>query len=209
MKNKFSHVYWLGGSPCSGKSSVAEILVERFGLTYYKCDDAFDRHAQQVTAVSHPTFHKITNMNWNDIWMRPVATQVAEEIEIYREELDMILADLAKMGTSKPILAEGAALMPEIVMPLISSPNQAAWMVPTETFQRETYAKRPWIQGILKNCEQPDIAFRNWMDRDVAFAQCVVDETAVSNLKLFTTDGTRSIAETAGLLAKHYGLQTQ
>ena len=26
-------IYWLGGSPCAGKSSVADLLAERYGLT--------------------------------------------------------------------------------------------------------------------------------------------------------------------------------
>ncbi|KAA3663776.1 MAG: hypothetical protein DWQ04_09055, partial [Chloroflexi bacterium] len=182
--------------------------VERFGLVSYNCEDAFERYAQQVTAVSHPTFHKITNMAWDDIWMRPVATQVAEEIEIYREEFSMILADLGQLPQDKPILAEGAALMPELVVPLLASPNQAAWMVPTEPFQRETYAKRTWIHDILQTCRNPDVAFRNWMDRDVAFAKWVAAETAVSHLTLFTTDGTCTIDETAVLLAQHFGLLT-
>ena len=46
MKNTM----WIGGSPCCGKSSVAEILRDRFGLNYYKCDDHFDRHLQQGAA---------------------------------------------------------------------------------------------------------------------------------------------------------------
>ena len=31
-------VYYIGGSPCSGKSTVAEALAARYGLTYFKAD---------------------------------------------------------------------------------------------------------------------------------------------------------------------------
>jgi len=35
MKNPVSlnnNLYWIGGSPCSGKSSISRILADRFGL---------------------------------------------------------------------------------------------------------------------------------------------------------------------------------
>ena len=30
------NIYYIGGSPCAGKSSVAEILLRRYGLNYFK-----------------------------------------------------------------------------------------------------------------------------------------------------------------------------
>ncbi len=45
--NKYSQtkkVYWIGGSPCSGKTSIASILSEKYGLFYYQADNYFDNH---------------------------------------------------------------------------------------------------------------------------------------------------------------------
>ncbi len=36
-------VYFIGGSPCSGKSTVARALSARYDLTYFKVDDHLDR----------------------------------------------------------------------------------------------------------------------------------------------------------------------
>jgi len=33
------HVYWLGGAPCAGKSTVAGILADQFRLAIYHTDD--------------------------------------------------------------------------------------------------------------------------------------------------------------------------
>ena len=32
-------VYYIGGSPCSGKSTVAKVLAAQYGLVYFKSDD--------------------------------------------------------------------------------------------------------------------------------------------------------------------------
>lgn len=34
-----SDIYYIGGSPSSGKSTVAEIIADKFGFHYYKVDD--------------------------------------------------------------------------------------------------------------------------------------------------------------------------
>ncbi len=37
---------WIGGSPCSGKSTIAKRLSDDFDFDYYKCDDHLDRFLQ-------------------------------------------------------------------------------------------------------------------------------------------------------------------
>lgn len=204
MENDLAHVYWIGGSPCSGKSSVAELLAERYGLYYYNCDDAFPRHQVQASPELHPAFYRISQMGCEELWMRPVAAQIETEIALYREEFGLILADIRPFPPHKPILVEGAALLLELVAPLLKRVNQAVWIVPTPGFQRETYRKRPWVHDVLQDCADAEAAFDNWMARDVGFGQWVARETAVFNLTLLTTDGSRSIPETADLVAQHF-----
>ncbi len=118
-----SHVYWIGGSPCSGKTSLARRLVERFGWEYYDCDQAFWRHKEIVTPAAQPVFYRVMHLSPEDLWMRPVEQQVREEFAIYREEFPLILADLLALPRTRPVLAEGAALLPECVAPLLAAPS--------------------------------------------------------------------------------------
>ena len=206
MKAEWRHVYWLGGSPCSGKSSIAKILAKQFGLRVYKCDDYFDTHLQQATPDAQPHFYRIGQMSWDEIWMRPVNEQVTSEIAIYREQFAMILDDLRTMPDDKPILVEGAALLPDLVASLLPRSEQATFIVPTEQFQKKTYAQREWIQDMLSQCRDPGQAFANWMDRDVGFGRWVVDTAVAHNLHVLTVNGSRTISENAAYIAAHFGL---
>ncbi len=199
------NVYWLGGSPCAGKSSVADRLVERYGLALYRCDDAFDRHLAQCNAEDHPTLAAIRAMTWDEIWMRPVAVQVAAELEAYREEWGMILQDLAHMPQDRPILVEGCALLPELVAPLAPS-RKALWFVPTPQFQRRHYSQRGFIQGILSQCRDPQQAWENWMDRDEQFGRAVAMDAMQRGFVVESIDGQRSPEELTQLAAAHFGL---
>jgi hypothetical protein len=195
----------MGGSPCSGKSSIAKILSGRRELQYYQCDGAFDEHGRRVSALGQPTFHKLLNMTWDEIWTRPVDIQLREEIAIYREEFDMILDDLLALPKSPPILAEGTALLPDCVNDVLVNHNHAIWIVPSESFQREHYPDRgPWVHGILRQCTDPDLAFQNWMDRDVAFAKWVARRTTELGLEMIEVDGRRTIADNARAVARHF-----
>lgn len=198
LKRALAHVYWIGGSPCSGKSSIVEWLAAQHGLQTYRCDEAFWRHSQIVTPDKQPAFYRLTQLTWDEIWMRPVDVQLRDEIAVYREEFDLIIRDLSDMPHDRPIVAEGAALMPEWARPLLSRPIQAVWMIPTETFQRRFYPQRgAWVQDILKQCRHPQQAFQNWMDRDAAFARQVRADAELHGLRVLIVDGTRSVAENA------------
>jgi hypothetical protein len=203
LQNELRHVYWMGGSPCSGKSSIADALTERHDWALYRCDDAFWRHAQIVTPEMQPVFHRVMRLTPEDLWMRPVPQQTAEELEIYREEFALIVEELLSLPKTRPVLAEGAALLPELIAPLLHQPNQAIWVVPTAQFQWEHYRQREWWRDVLKDCSDPEQAFHNWMGRDAAFAQFVTDEAEAKGLRVLTVDGQCSIAENIRFVAAH------
>ena len=54
MKRDLSHVYWIGGSGCSGKSSIARILEKDHGFTAYHCDDHWQEHEERSSPAEHP-----------------------------------------------------------------------------------------------------------------------------------------------------------
>lgn len=195
LQRELSHVYWLGGSPCSGKSSIADVLVETYGFTLYRTDDAFARHEKMVMPQRQPIFYKLTHCTCDELWMRPVEQQVIEEIAFYHEEFPLILEELLALPKSTPVLVEGAALLPECVIPLIFEPRRAIWLLPTAEFQLHHYGRRAWAKEIVSTCTQPEQAFQNWMQRDIQFARRVQQEAQHAGMCVLVVDGTRSLAE--------------
>lgn len=56
VKHALKHIYWIGHSPCAGKSKVARILTEDYGFHYYKSDDAYDDHMERSTGTRSDRF---------------------------------------------------------------------------------------------------------------------------------------------------------
>lgn len=201
-----NHLFWMGGSPCSGKSSMATLLAERYDLSVYSVDATLHNHVPHLTPARQPVLYKWHHTPWNDLWMQPPDTLLAEVIAAYREHCELVIEDVAALPADRPLLVEGTCLLPDCVAPHLASPRHGLWVVPTEAFQRLHYPQRgAWVQGILQQCDDPDTALHNWMNRDVAFARWVTCEAEARGLRVLTVDGSRTVAQGADDVAAHFG----
>ncbi len=207
---ELSHVLWMGGGTCAGKTSITEILSHRYDLRLYHCDDLFQEHRNRAQADKHPAFYNAmfksyAEMDWERFWMRPVDTLLEEQLAIYADEFEMIVSDLLEMSRSRPILAEGTALLPRCVQEVLASPSSAIWLIPEEKFHRRMYQQRGlWVQRILCQCADPQQAFENWMKRDIVCARRIASQAARLGSKILTIDGSRSIRENARRVETHF-----
>jgi 2-phosphoglycerate kinase len=195
MSATYDLIYWIGGSPCSGKSTIAARLAADYGFQVYSCDEHFPEHMKQADALHHPTMHTLSQMSWDEIWMRPIEEQVETVIKIYGEEFEMILADLRTLPANRPVLAEGAALLPMLVAGLLDENSLGVWILPGPAFQRYHYSKRGWVQGILEQCSHPQEAYHNWMERDARFAERVARQATALGLPVLVVDENLGIEE--------------
>lgn len=208
---ELAHILWMGGGTCTGKTSIAEFLSKKYDLCVYHCDDLFEEHRGRAQPDKHPTFYNAmfttyADMDWERFWMRPVKTLLQKELAIYADEFEMIVSDLLEMPRSRPILAEGSALLPRCVKEILTTPSAALWLIPEETFHRHMYRQRgPWVQRILRQCADPEQAFDKWMRRDIAFAKHIASQAAYWSLKTLTIDGSRSLRENKERVEAHFG----
>ena len=200
------HVLWVGGSPCAGKSTLAAILADRHDLAHYHCDEALATHVRRAAPLAYPMMHKLTNTSWNGLWMRPVEVMIREELAFYREEFPLVLADLRRFPAAAPVVAEGTALLLELVAPHLSDPHRTVWLVPSAEFQRAHYARRPWIHDILRQCDDPARAFENWMRRDIGFADTVERQAKERRLQVLRIDGALDVEALATTVERWFRL---
>lgn len=193
----FSHVLWLGGSTCAGKTSVAKRLAAAHGLRVYHCDEAFAEHRRRARPDRHPGFCRIMDLSGPELWSRPVDEQVRDLLDFYADGLGMILEDLRALPADGPVLVEGTGLLPGRIAALAGSPRQALYLISTPELRRRLYAGRgEWVR------EMPEEAFA----RDDELAQRRADEAAALGLPVVPVDGTRTVEETTAAAARCFGL---
>ena len=106
---------------------------------------------------------------------------VEEAIACYREQFDLIVQDICANAGQGPAGRRNFPL-PRQVAEILTNPNHAIWVIPTAEFQREQYSARTWARGVVKQCDNPELAFHNWMQRDIRFAKWI--EAEVNTLDL-------------------------
>jgi 2-phosphoglycerate kinase len=201
----FSRAYIIGGSPCSGKSTVAERLAAEYDLHYYKVDEHDGVHLQRCQPEQQPVMFKYSQLSWEAIWAQPVTRLLADELAYYHERFPLILADLFQIDPEKPILLEGAAFLPELVKQFAAKPKNVVFMVPTPDFQIQHYRQRPWIKGILDECRDPAQAFAHWMQRDILFGQEVTRQAGECGFPVIRVDGSVNIIGQYDTLRNYFG----
>ena len=206
LRALLSSSFIIGGSPCSGKSTIAARLSEELELPYYKVDDHERRHIEKANKQDHPTMVAYGQMSWDKIWSRPVNLQVVEEFAFYRERFDMVLDDLVCYETKEAIIMEGAAFLPSLIHSWNVPTNEAFFLIPTKAFQIEHYSQRPWIKSILESCKNPQQAFENWMERDHLFGQEIIRQAKIYNYQYAIVDQDSDKDVLYAMVKKHFGL---
>jgi hypothetical protein len=206
-------VLWIGGAQWAGKTTVAWHLARRYPLISYDYDYHDARaHSDRARAdpERYPRFHKLLHTIERDpdaIWVRPDAAQrAAATRRIWDERFRMVLDDLEKMPSGVTVLAEGWGLRPDFVAPLLSSPRQAIFLVPTEEFRQHQLAGALPRAAQFPNLRVTDRerAQRNRVERDRLLAHDVVERAEALGLRVVHVDGSLGPEQMRALVEEHF-----
>ncbi len=200
-------IYFIGGSPCSGKSTIASELSAKYNLHYFKVDDYLDQYMKMGAEDRKECCSKIEKMSPEQIWMREPLTQCREELLIYEEIFDYVLDDLAKIDCQNGIITEGAAYLPELAKRCNIPDNRYISITPTKEFQVLHYSKREWVPYVLAECSDKAKAFENWMDRDAMFAKKVQQQCGELGYVSLINNGEIPVEVLIESVAAHFGLE--
>lgn len=197
--------YYIGGSPCSGKSTIAEILSAKYNLHYFKVDDFLDKYTKLGALKGYEICKKQDRMNAEEIWMREPTLQCREEFIFYEEIFEFVLEDLNQIK-SKEIITEGAAYLPKLMKRLNVSSDRYISIIPSKDFQVSHYKKRVWVPFVLEGCRDKETAFSNWMERDILFAEEVQKQCDKEKYISILNDGSIEVDELVNKVATYLRL---
>ena len=127
--------------------------------------------------------------------MRSPEEMADEEWRFYEEIFPYVKSYLIK-NQDRPLLVEGAGLLPHLVKELECPASSYLCLTPTADFQKKHYKQREWVPYVLEGTTNPEQAFENWMQRDILFAQMVRQEAMKLGYPSPITDGSQSENQT-------------
>lgn len=208
LRKRLRHVRWIGGGSGAGKSTTAARLVNEHGLRLYDTDAAMSHHARRTTAEEAPFLHEFIAMSMDERWLlRPPETMFATFHWFRGEGFDRIVEDLLALPSSPGVIVEGFRVLPLLVEPLLSSPDQAVWLLPTPDFRHAAiHGRETSGPGFLHKTSDPERAGRNVAERDRLFTSRLREETRQLGLHVIEVDTTMAEDDTAQRVSGLFGL---
>ena len=171
----------VGGSSCAGKTTLCRTLSEQHGIRCFSIDDHLGEYALKGQENGFPVCLHQEQLSPEEFWMRDPVEMCEELIGFYREIFPFVIEDLRSAAEKGPLIAEGIALMPDLVMqefPELTGtvpPHHVEYvcMVAEESFQVQHFREREWVSLLLDGCRDKKKAFSNWMKRENLFAEYV------------------------------------
>jgi adenylate kinase family enzyme len=197
---------WIGGGQWAGKTTVAGILAERFGLTHYHYDFHDSRgHWDRRVAAYARRGEVLADPGPAATYRRWTPQEAADDaINLFAERFAYVLDDLRALQSARPIVADGWGLRPELVAPVTSDLRRMVLLVPTEEFRRAQISRLPRAAALSRPVDDPEAAQRHRTERDRLVASDAVRSAGKLGVRVIRVDGSRDAEEVADLVAEQF-----
>jgi adenylate kinase family enzyme len=211
IAQELSHVMWIAGSPCSGKSTISHTITRIYVFLDYHVDALARNHMARRIATGDAEATAFMKMNMDQRWIeRSVETLVQETIESWTRDFRLVIEDLLAMPKECLIVAEGN-FFPVCIAPYLSRPHQAIWLTATDAFcerarrqKRAALIERQKRHGVYNEGSDAEKHLRNIIDRDCQLARYVKQQAEELHLPHYEVDGSRSLEEMTELVERHF-----
>ncbi len=202
-----THVYWLSGASGAAKSTIARRLAAAHDMTLYSTDEVMADHAKRYTPDECPRLENFKHMTMDERWLNRTPDVMFETFHWFHGEgFHLILEDLLSLPRDRKIVVEGFRPLPHLVTPVIVSPHQAIWLIPTPQFRAKAFEARGTMWDIPNKTSQPEKALQNLLTRDAMFAQRLDKEAEAEGVATIVVDGARSEDELLDAVGSHFKL---
>lgn len=208
LRPALHHILVIGGGSGAGKTTVARRLAADYGLQIYHAEQ-FSRYAVRTTPADAPLLHAFMAMDMDQRWLDRSPQVMFDTFHGFQGELfGPIVEDLLALPRHPPILAEGFTLLPRLLAPLVSRPNQAVWLLPTPRFRRAAFDSRGSTWDIPSRTRDPERALANLLARDQLFTDEVRSQVHALGLPFVEVDRNLGVDDVVNRVAAILHLKT-
>ena len=207
ISKKIDNVFFIIGGLCSGKTTSAKYLNEKYGMYHYCTDNIRKIYYETASIEYQPTLcRKI-----NDFYDLKINEVIEYETNVIKEVTPMIIVDLIELsGKYEKIICEGVYAI--LIAPLINY-NKIIHLSTSNEIIKNDFFTRPLQLKILENIKyRSDISISEKEERinhriDMACGVISkIDEIINLNLKQYYRNEGSTINEMLNTIESHFGL---
>jgi cytidylate kinase len=206
LKQHLKNVYWIGGTSCSGKITMASMIAKKHNFYHYDADKMFNSYRKIASSESQPALAKQFN-SVKEYFLQPLPEYLEYLENINRESFDMLVVDVLKLAQQKNVIVEGH--YPPELMYELAPRNRIALFITSEDIIRRDYFERKDKQNMLAAIQKAagNEDFKSHViDVTVAAARKQIQVGKRYNYKIFERTQASTVEKTLAAVEQHFGI---
>jgi cytidylate kinase len=206
LRHHLKSVYWVGGTACGGKTTMAKELSQKYNMYHYNADEMFDQYRELCNKEDQPALN-LKFDSADKYFNRPIDEYLQYLNKLNNEMFGMMVVDLLKLSVDKQIIVEGH--YPPDLMNSITTYNKVAFLYAEEDIIRKDYLNRDDKKDMLKyikTTSNSDNIINHVLDVVIEGSKEQIEVGKRCELKFFKRDSNSTVAGTISALESHFGL---
>lgn len=200
------NVYWVCGSACGGKSTMAKFLAEKHDFILYNADEKVFTHKKIASPWEQPAMCRHF-VDWEWFFNRPSDEYVKWLEDALNEEMSMIIMDLLHLAKEKPVIVDGVYAADAIrgIVPY----QRAIFLYAREEVIRRDYFNREdklAMLDVVNKLSDPKKTLDNIYKAVVLASQRSIERTKATGMKYLIRDTESKFSEMLQIVERHFNL---
>lgn len=206
LKEQLSHVYWLNGGCCAGKTTMTKKFVEELG--FQTLEDDILKYRPFADPNEYPALqYPHPDLDWDQWFNRPtdvycdwLCTNVEEMMEFY-------VIDLLKMSSESPIIVD-LAIMPEKILSFIPKERMICLYTSNEEIEKRFFFREDhkMILDVIKLTADPIKTIKNGNEVMIKFSNTIKNACVKNGIKALERISSLSVGAQFQAIRDHFGL---
>lgn len=148
IKELLKNVYFLSGGAYGGKTTMAKLLEQKYGLFRYRQGDNYDKFTAIATQEFQPTISFDRSIDWHGYFSQE-PSQYAKWLDLgLKEETEFVIMDLIKTSQNQKVIAD--VIIPIDILIRIADYSQVILLFAPEEMTRKHYFDRADKDDVLQ-----------------------------------------------------------
>lgn len=206
MKAQLKNVYFLSGGAYGGKTTMAKLIEEKYGICRYRQGDHFNEYAMIANSEFQPALSLDRSKDWHGFFSqepRKYADWLHEEL---MEEAEFVIMDLIKLSQNQKLIAD--VIIPLEILKKITDYDHVILLFAPEEMTRKYYFDRAdkdeIYQFILSFPDGKDL-LKNVIEALNYDSQKEIENIINSGFKYIERTEQDTIENTLRIIEEHFG----
>lgn len=206
IKHHLSHVYWVLGTACAGKSTTTKYLSKKHNMTRYDSDSKYDYFKSISNCVDQPEMNRIFN-DWEEYFNRSPIDYAKWLNDSINEQFDMMVIDLLMMPKDKPIIVDGQSF--DNTVTLISDYSHIIYLTSDVDLAIGQFMNRDDkndLYDLIMSLPNPELKLRNVYETLRISHENEYNRIIKSGMKYIIRENETKVEHLAKLIEEHFKL---